>query len=141
MYAEIRKHNASSPSPPPLLPPLITDELIDEERTMTESNCQANVSIPSHLKWPSKRVSQATELAYLYERHDAEFELPFYSKRAGVTDVVNSLYDDPTSLSLTPAPGRIQDSYQNATQRCDGEGETNVSLSHPNRTHQETALL
>ena len=141
MYAEIR---ASSPSPPPLPPPLITDELIYyEEKTMTEGNYQSNINIPSHLKWPSKRVIRAAELAYLYERHSDEFELPFYPKRAGVTDVVDSLYDDPTCLSLTPAPGilRVQDSNQNAIQGCDGEAETKLSLSYPNRTHQETALL
>ena len=119
----------------------MTDELIDEERTMIESNYQANVSIPSHLKWPSKRVSQAADLAYLYERHNAEFELPFYPKRAGVTDVVDSLYDDPTSLSLTSAPGRIQSSFKNVMQYHDCGGETKVSLSHSNRTHWETALL
>ena len=74
---------------------------MDEERTTTESDYQANFSIPSHLKWPSKRVSQAAELAYLYERHDTEFELPLYPKQAGVTDVVDALYNDPTSNSST----------------------------------------
>ena len=136
MYAEIREHNASSPSPPPLPPPLMTAELMDEE-----SNYQANVSIPSCLKRSSKRVSKAAELAYLYESDDAEFELPFYPKPPGVADVVDSLYDDPTSLSLIPAPGRIQGNYQNAIQRHDGGAETKVSLPYPNRTHRETALL
>ena len=104
LYAEIGQRNASSPSPPPLPPPLMPDDLIDEGATL-ESNYQANVSVPSHLKWVSKRISRAADhdLAYLYEGHNTEFELPFYPKKAGgVTDVADSLYDDPTSLSLTP---------------------------------------
>ena len=115
LYAEIRERNASSPSPPPLPPPLMPDDLIDEEGATVESNYQTNVSIPSHLKWASKRISRAADhdLAYLYEGHNTEFELPFYPKRAGgVTDVAGSLYDDPTSLSLTPAPVRVQDGRQ-----------------------------
>ena len=95
MYTEIREGNAASPSLPPLPPPLMIESM-DDERTTEESNYEANVSIPSHLKWPSKRTSRTAELAYLYKRQDTEFELPFYSihpKQAGVTDVV---YDDPT---------------------------------------------
>ena len=116
LYAEIRERNASSPSPPPLPPPLIMpDDLIDEEGATIESNYQANVSVPSHLKWASKRISRAADhdLAFLYEGHDTEFELPFYPKQAGgVTDVADSLYNDPTSLSLIPAPVRVQDDRQ-----------------------------
>ena len=119
-------------------------ESMDEERTTEENNYEANVSIPSHLKWPSKRTSRTAELAYLYERQDAEFELPFYNiypKRAGATDVV---YDDPTSLSLTPAPKRVQSNYQKAIQgqSHDGgaEAEAQLSYYYPDRT-RETALL
>ena len=122
LYAEIRERNASSPSPPPspppLPPPLMTVELIDEDETMIENHYQTNVSIPSHLKWPTKRVSQAADhdLAYLYEGHNAEFELQLlHPKGAGVTDVTNSLYGNPTSLSLTSALVRVQDSYHRAT--------------------------
>ena len=114
LYAEIGECNASSLSPPPLPPPLKADDLIDEEGATIESNYQANVSVPSHLKWPTKRISRVADhdLAYLYEGHDTEFELPFYPKQAGgVTGVADSLYDDPTSLSLTPAQVRVQDSH------------------------------
>ena len=119
-------------------------ELMDDERTTEENNYEANVSIPSHLKWPSKRTSRTAELAYLYKRQDTEFELPFYSihpKQAGVTDVV---YDDPTSLSLTPVPKRVQSSYQKAIrgQSYDSgvEAEAQLSYYYPDRT-RETALL
>ena len=147
LHAEIRERNASSPSPSPLPPPLMTVELIDEEETMIENHYQTNVSIPSHLKWPTKRVSQAADhdLAYLYEGHNAEFELPLlHPKGAGVTDVTDSPYDDPTSLSLTPAPVRVQGSHQKVTQGQCHEGgadsEAKVPLSHPNG-RQEITLL
>ena len=106
-------------------------ESMDEIGTTEENNYEANVSIPSHLKWPSKRASRAAELAYLYERQYAEFEVPFYLKRAGVTDAVNSLYDNPTSLTLTPVPKRVQSSYQKLIQgqSHDGGAEAEAQLS------------
>jgi hypothetical protein len=91
----------------------MADDLMDEEGAATESNYQANIRVPSHLKWSTKRISRAAdhELAYLYEGSGAKFELPFYPNQAaqpgGVTNVADSLYDDPTSLSLTPAPRRV----------------------------------
>ena len=146
LYAEIREQNASSPSPPPLPPPPDHEmiESMNEERAMMESTYQAHVSIPSHLKWATpksiKRVSNAAELAYLYERKDDEFELSFHSKQAGVTDVVDFLYEEPTSLSLIPTPRRS--SYRKAMQqRNEEDSESEVGLSYPLRTQVETAML
>ena len=116
----------------------------DEVRTTEENPYEANLSIPSYLKWPSKRASRAAELAYLYERQDAEFELPFYPNRAGVSDVVDSLYDDPTSLSLTPATIKIKSGYQKSIQGQSHDGGVEADVQHsyyyPDRT-RETALL
>ena len=120
LYTEIgQEANASSPSPPSLPPPFVPESMDDEVRTTEENPYEANLSIPSYLKWPSKRASRTAELAYLYK---SEFELPFYTNRAGVSDVVDSLYDDPTCLSLTPATKRVQSSHQKAIQGKSHDG-------------------
>lgn len=94
----------SSPSPPPLPPPLMTASM-DEERE--SPNYEAHVSIPSHLKRPWRRASTAVELAYLYEtKENSEFVLPFQSHDVASLELNNTHYDNPTSLSLTPAPRR-----------------------------------
>ena len=102
--ANVRESNSgSSPSPPPLPPPLVIESMNEETESPTY---EAHVSIPSYLKRPSKRVSTAAELAYLYEtKEDSEFVLPFQSHVAGV-EFNSTFYDDPKSLSLTPAPRR-----------------------------------
>ena len=94
-HAKIEDHN---PSPPPLPPPDMTESM-DEERTIIESiyqNYQAHVSIPSHLRRSTKRGSNTAELAYLYERNDAEFGVP----KCKYTDdsIIGSLNDQPNNL-------------------------------------------
>ena len=102
---------------------------MDEIGTKEENNYETNVGIPSYLK--REPVDKAVELAYLYGKQDAEFEVLFYLKQAGVTDAVNSFYDNPTSLTLTPAPRKVQSSYQKAIQgqSHDGGAEAEAQLS------------
>ena len=140
IYTEIGEQN---PSPPSLPLPEMTESM-DEEEPIIESiyqNYQAHVSVPSHFKRatprPTKRGSTAAELAYLYGRKDAEFELPFHPKQAGVTDVVEFLYEEPTSLSRIPAPRRNR--YRKAMQQ---RNMAEVEMgSYPHKTQIETTLL
>ena len=117
MYAEVRQE--SSPSPPPLPPPMLTTDLLEcltgtTQLGSDEPEYQNVSSSHDFLKYstqsPSNRVSAAAELAYLYERKDY-FDPPHgvvrqcepsrnNSQRESVSGTGDSLYDLPTSLSL-----------------------------------------
>ena len=105
------EQNVSSPSPPPLPPPLMTGRQIAS--VDDEESRYPHVSIPFYFKevrpMPTDRAGAAAEMAHLYDypkRMDVYKPLPlegFYddltngtSEQAGI----GLLYDQPTSLSL-----------------------------------------